>query len=1430
MMWNIIHFVAAVILIAISITIPGSGEVDENNLVEMEWESVKVDVFDWTGWDRDLDGDRIDDLLEESSIDADADMVGINVHFRYHPSSVDEGRLLDVLGEGSVFHHAGRYSTALYLSIPRNYISGLPALLSDDITMIEYRPPVVNFLDVSAPATRSRESEQYSPDTAWDLGPTGGDMVIAVIDSGVDNSIHESLRGKYVYGVDFTGTTVIYGLDPDDIDGHGTHVAGTAMGTGGISGTYKGTAPDADLVDLRYAKVQGDFTGAADRALEWLIENHAEYDIRVASCSWGSTITTSGRDTTSRLVNQLVDEGVVVVVAAGNDGEQGLPSPASADGALTVGALDDRGTVNRGDDAHAWFSNRGPRANDGDLDDDDELKPDVLAPGVDIRSAKHNSVMDYVEMTGTSMSAPHVSGIVALMLQADPGLTPNQVKSILRDTAQQTYAASVPAQDPKYNYRSGWGYVDAYGAVKRALDLVSYEVQAPANVRLNSPFQVELTGHFTKTSYDIQGDTMELTLSTPIQWGPPTGVEVDPDQADADATVSFPLIQGGRWTVTASIVYNGTVEDAEPRLAAELVPVGMVGDERVISGSMSINGIEGEVTPTNVTISYDSLPPDLSITPTAIWFSDNLPNSGDQVDIDVMVNNTGWTDAEDVLIRFLDGPEMTGSVIGEDVIDVPMLSNAVASMTWDSNPGIHAITVIADPDNDIPESSEDNNSAERPITVRGVNAPPIAQLSVSPESGTTITSFTFDGSGSSDTNPRGTVVSYEYDFGDGESTGWINEASVEHIYRSGGTYTASLRVKDNGGTTSTNTDEVTVNVTSVQSEEMDLYLNSSFGLSPLPGPEGSLGIRNGSSPFAVGTWISDPLDRSLILHTAAVGSLKIWSRDPTTIQVTLELVIGQVDYSSYQVIEHQGGGNGTFPVDVIMQESLLKYMETFSLEIGISSGGDDALLYLGQGGSRLKIYYYPKENELPAADAGDDMDVKAGRKVTFTGSALDPDGEINTARWDVDGDGIWDAEGEDVLQFEYEGYASEGSYRARLEVVDSDGGISSDTAGVTVRPSDYNYAPTVSMLCPAEVVTGVLEVLGSSSDDTRVELVEVSVEGPVGGDNIVSVPWTEADGTDPWTFTLDTRPLEDGDYSIKARAFDGERFSEIEECRFSVVNPNSPPDIERAVMTPVPLPLDGETTLLIKVDVSDPDLPNDKLSVAADLSYIGGPAESYMRDDGNGPDTDAGDNEYTLEFTPSISVGSGTYSISFTVIDRKEAEDRTSSQIEFVYPLDVEVSVSPGPYYPGREVNFQVKLQNDQLVSGVRLEIAGEAVLLMDDGRSGDRIAGDSVYSRDVELPAESGRLDYTISVLDEYGMELYTESGSLTVLGDLTTPGGGSDLQMVVVIGIAVIVSVIAAGLLFLLLSRRRGNAEQVTVMEYQGGTQHIIAHVIEE
>lgn len=275
---------------------------------------------------------------------------------------------------------------------------------------------------------------------------SGNDVVVAVIDSGI-NSQHPDLAGKVIGWHDYVNGQ----SQPYDDNGHGTHVAGVIAGTGSVNSKLRGVAYEAALVGLKVVGADGTGpTSVIAQAVDDVIANRGQFNIRILNMSIAGSGSSNGKDALALVCNRAVSSGITVVVAAGNDGPEArtISSPAAANSVITVGAGADIGEFGF---YLAEFSSRGPTA-------DGRTKPDLWGPGVNVRSPAGNS--GYSDVDGTSFAAPFVSGVVALMLDANPGLRPATIKSILTSTAMKW--------GPNRNNEAGFGRLQAYQAIARA--------------------------------------------------------------------------------------------------------------------------------------------------------------------------------------------------------------------------------------------------------------------------------------------------------------------------------------------------------------------------------------------------------------------------------------------------------------------------------------------------------------------------------------------------------------------------------------------------------------------------------------------------------------------------------------------------------------------------------------------------------------------------------------------------------------------------------------------------------------------------------------------------------------------------------------------------------------------------------------------------
>lgn len=295
-------------------------------------------------------------------------------------------------------------------------------------------------------------------DLVWQaLGIDGTGVVVANMDSGVDWQ-HPALQAKY-RGYDPHGLYKHFGnwycatdegyIYPYDGHGHGTHTMGTIVGGGDPA---IGVAPGARWIAVKAFRDDGySYDSWLHAGFQWLLDPDGDPSTDdapdVVNNSWGSS---EGYLETFRPdVQALLAADIFTVFSAGNDGpaEYTVGSPASFPESFAVGATNS-------DDYVAYFSSRGPSPWS-------EIKPEVCAPGVNVRSSLPGG--SYGEKQGTSMAAPHVTGLAALLLQAEPGLTISEMEQLITSTA-------VSQGNPIPNNDYGWGRIDAYTAVAAVSD------------------------------------------------------------------------------------------------------------------------------------------------------------------------------------------------------------------------------------------------------------------------------------------------------------------------------------------------------------------------------------------------------------------------------------------------------------------------------------------------------------------------------------------------------------------------------------------------------------------------------------------------------------------------------------------------------------------------------------------------------------------------------------------------------------------------------------------------------------------------------------------------------------------------------------------------------------------------------------------------
>ncbi|WDV46694.1 S8 family serine peptidase [Clostridiaceae bacterium M8S5] len=397
-------------------------------------------------------------IMEEAKTD---ELIPVIVIYKDNEMTASSNEIVELKSNSNV-KHVYQNIPGVALSLTKEQIKELEN--SDMIKHIEFDQEVQMCLDK---ANYWFGTEKARTDFGLDGNRDGSssyskdDVVIAVIDTGIDGNHVDLDNGKIIGWKDYISNKTT----PYDDQGHGTHCASIAAGDGDGNANYKGVAPGAALVGVKVLNSWGSGSMSdVTAAIDWCSTNKDVYGIDIISMSLGTRGSSDGQDAASLAVNNAVANGITVAVAAGNSGpyKKSIGSPGAAEDAITVGNMIDVGEKGFG---LIYHSSRGPTK-------DGRIKPDITAPGTNIYAAKSNSTNGYTNKTGTSMSTPFIAGTAALMLDANPSLSPSQIKNTMGNTAIDW---GVSGKDVDY----GHGRLDAYEAIKSAGSLTGTNIDTP---------------------------------------------------------------------------------------------------------------------------------------------------------------------------------------------------------------------------------------------------------------------------------------------------------------------------------------------------------------------------------------------------------------------------------------------------------------------------------------------------------------------------------------------------------------------------------------------------------------------------------------------------------------------------------------------------------------------------------------------------------------------------------------------------------------------------------------------------------------------------------------------------------------------------------------------------------------------------------------
>ena len=516
---NFVRRITAVMILGLLVVplIASSASLEEDDRKESEQE-----LNWWENTNMDTNKDRIHDAIwmapESSHYDYldENNRISVIVDFDHTPTTEDE----KILEQHVSFEVQFRYWL----------IDSIAGKVHIDLVPKIVELPGVVFveLDGRLEIQMNDVNEVHDVTQVWqDTGYTGSGSVVAIIDTGID-SAHVGLDD-----IDDDNSTndpkVIAFYDPVntpeltngtevkayDDQGHGTHCAGITAGTGAPDYLYKGVAPMAQLVGVKVLDEGGSGSFATVMAgMEWTVEKRHVFNIRAASMSLGGPgaieWTSSEEESVNRMGNEMMREGVTLFIAAGNSaGPATIGTPGSAEDVITVGSLDKNTAI-------AVYSSQGPT-------EEGRVKPNIAFVGSNVMAPDYNTGNGYTGKSGTSMATPGAAGLAALMYQANPDLSPFDIRNIMQETATYRECHYMLANEPcaednipknRQNNVYGHGHVNSVPSVMEAANKV-YELSLTLNVTLVNELGVDNRIHLS------QGEEIEFNVeggATRVQW------------------------------------------------------------------------------------------------------------------------------------------------------------------------------------------------------------------------------------------------------------------------------------------------------------------------------------------------------------------------------------------------------------------------------------------------------------------------------------------------------------------------------------------------------------------------------------------------------------------------------------------------------------------------------------------------------------------------------------------------------------------------------------------------------------------------------------------------------------------------------------------------------------------------------------------------